>query len=68
LDVLPPALFGRANFGWDFDEGTLRRRAVPPGVFGQVVGPALEYAHASRKRCYPLTGGYVYSGSAAPRM
>ena len=68
INVLPRALFGRANFGWDFAEGTLRRRALPADVFGQVVKPALEYPHASRKRCYSVTGGYVYRGSAAPRM
>jgi glucose/arabinose dehydrogenase len=68
IDVLPPALFGQANFGWDFAEGRLSKRAVPTDVFGQVVEPALDYPHASRKRCYSVTGGYVYRGSTAPQM
>jgi glucose/arabinose dehydrogenase len=65
IDVLPAAFFGRANFGWDFAEGTVRRRAVPADVVGRVLGPALEYPHATRGRCYSVIGGYVYRGSVA---
>jgi hypothetical protein len=46
----------------------VRRRAVPADVFGRVVGPALEYRHASRGRCYSVIGGYVYRGSSAAAM
>ena len=68
IDVLPPRLFGKANFGWHFAEGTVRRQAVPPDVFGRIVEPALEYSHARKGRCYSVTGGYVYRGSSAPRL
>ena len=67
INYLPRDLFGAANFGWDAFEGTLRRR-TQVDLRGTLIRPALEYRHASRRRCYSVVGGYVYHGPSAPSL
>jgi glucose/arabinose dehydrogenase len=61
IDRIPRAFGGIANFGWPFAEGSLRTGTVPAGLIGRVVPPFLEYPHV-HKRCFAITGGYVYRG------
>jgi glucose/arabinose dehydrogenase len=60
-DRIPRGFGGIANLGWPFMEGSLRIGPVPADFMGRVVPPFLEYRHG-RKRCYAVTGGYVYRG------
>jgi glucose/arabinose dehydrogenase len=64
IDHLPRGTTGLVNFGWDVYEGrsTYEDKSLGPG---RLVQPVAQYTHA--KGC-SVTGGYVYRGSAVPRL
>jgi len=59
-----PAGPGGANYGWNIFEGSRRFREgdAPPDI----VGPAYDYARDGGNCA--VTGGFVYRGSAIPRL
>jgi glucose/arabinose dehydrogenase len=63
IDRLPRGFRGVANFGWPVWEGSIRRRPAGAPLAWRLVSPMLEYRHA-KARCYSVTGGLVYRGSA----
>ena len=65
IDVVRRRLFGRANLGWPWFEGTVRRSRPEPDGRSVLVKPFVEYGHA-RKRCYSVVGGIVYRGALFP--
>ena len=67
IDVVRRRLFGRANLGWPWFEGSVRRSRPEPDRSGVLVKPFLEYGHA-RKRCYSVVGGVVYRGTLFPEL
>ena len=67
IDVVRRRLFGRANLGWPWFEGSVRRSRPEPDGRSRLVKPFLEYGHA-RKRCYSVVGGIVYRGTLFPEL
>ena len=67
IDVVRRRLFGRANLGWPWFEGTVRRARPEPDGRSVLVKPFVEYGHA-RKRCYSVVGGIVYRGALFPDL
>ena len=67
IDVVRRRLFGRANLGWPWFEGTVRRSRPEPDGRGVLINPFVEYGHA-RKRCYSVVGGIVYQGELFPEL
>ena len=67
IDVVRRRLFGRANLGWPWFEGTVRRARPEPDGQSVLVKPFVEYGHA-RKRCYSVVGGIVYRGALFPHL
>jgi glucose/arabinose dehydrogenase len=64
IDVVPRGTAGLLNFGWDVYEGTHTYEEKPLGP-GTLVQPLYQYSHDNG--C-SVTGGYVYRGSAIPRL
>ena len=64
IDRLPRGTTGLVNFGWNVFEGRSRYSDNPLGP-GQLLGPVAQYTHA---RGCSVTGGYVYRGTAVPRL
>jgi len=64
IDRLPRATTGLVNFGWSVFEGRSRfsDRSLGPG---RLIQPVAQYTHAAG--C-SVTGGFVYRGSAVPRL
>jgi glucose/arabinose dehydrogenase len=62
VDVQPASSSGGENFGWSVMEGTVAHQQPPPNA----VPPVYEYDH--RAGGCAVTGGYVYRGSALPRL
>jgi glucose/arabinose dehydrogenase len=60
INFLPSGFEGVANFGWDVYEGSILRRPLV-SMPGQLRAPMIEYRHKG-KRCWSVTGGYVYRG------
>jgi glucose/arabinose dehydrogenase len=67
IDVVPRRLFGRANLGWPWFEGTVRLAPPAPDRQGLLIEPFVQYGHA-RKRCYSVVGGLVYRGTLLPSL
>ncbi|MGI8974830.1 MAG: PQQ-dependent sugar dehydrogenase, partial [Gaiella sp.] len=64
ISVLRGGTSGLVNFGWDVYEGNSRFEDKELGP-GRLVQPIAQYTHADG--C-SVTGGYVYRGSAVPRL
>jgi glucose/arabinose dehydrogenase len=64
IDHLPRRTTGLVNFGWDVYEGRSQFEDKPLGP-GRLVQPVAQYTHD--EGC-SVTGGYVYRGSAVPRL
>lgn len=64
IDRLPRGTTGLVNFGWDVYEGTSRFEDKSLGP-GRLIQPVAQYTHA--EGC-SVTGGYVYRGTAIPRL
>jgi glucose/arabinose dehydrogenase len=64
VDYVRRGTTGLLNFGWDVYEGTRSYEDKPLGP-GTLVQPVAEYSH--QVGC-SITGGYVYRGSAVPRL
>ncbi len=64
ISVLRRGTSGLVNFGWDVYEGNSRVEDKELGP-GRLVQPIAQYTHADG--C-SVTGGYVYRGSAVPRL
>ncbi len=64
IDFVPRGTTALLNFGWDVYEGTHSYEDKPLGP-GTLVRPVYEYSHDTG--C-SVTGGYVYRGSAIPRL
>jgi glucose/arabinose dehydrogenase len=62
VDLQPAGSSGGQNYGWNVLEGTVAYRTVPRDA----VPPVYEYDH-STGAC-AITGGFVYRGSAIPRL
>ena len=67
IDVVRRRLFGRANLGWPWFEGSVRRSRPEQVGRSVLVRPFVEYGHA-RKRCYSVVGGIVYRGTLFPEL
>jgi len=67
IDVVRRRLFGRANLGWPWFEGSVRRARPERDGRSVLVRPFVEYGHA-RKRCYSVVGGIVYRGTLFPDL
>jgi glucose/arabinose dehydrogenase len=63
INFLPARTGAGTNLGWDRMEGTRRVRGRPPRDH---TPPVFEYAHRGG-RC-AVIGGYVYRGSAIPKL
>jgi glucose/arabinose dehydrogenase len=63
IDFVPAGSPGGMNFGWEYLEGTLERKNIPPSL--DLVAPIATYGHD--QGC-SLTGGYVYRGEMLPEL
>ncbi len=73
LNMVTPAAFKGANFGWRCFEGTSTNNATgiqPCSLFnGQThTMPGFVYPHNSSTGGYSVTGGYVYRGDLYPKL
>jgi len=64
VSVLRRGTSGLVNFGWDVYEGRNRFEEKQLGP-GRLIQPIAQYTHADG---ISITGGYVYRGSAVPRL
>jgi glucose/arabinose dehydrogenase len=64
IDHLPRGTSGLVNFGWDVWEGGRKFGDKQLGP-GRLIQPVAQYSHALG--C-SVTGGYVYRGTAVPRL
>ena len=64
VSVLRRGTSGLVNFGWDVYEGRNRFEDKPLGP-GRLIQPIAQYTHDEG---ISITGGYVYRGTAVPRL